>query len=51
MLGYEKPDILHKIKNFGKSSQTQPTNYNNKENINQKKVNQQRWWRNIGLYE
>ena len=27
MLGYGKPDILHKIKNFGKSSQTQPTNF------------------------
>ncbi len=25
LLSYEKPDIFHKIKDFGKSSQTQPT--------------------------
>ncbi len=27
MLGYGKPDIFHKIRDFGKSSQTQPTDY------------------------
>ena len=28
-MGYGKPDIFHKIKDFGKSSQTQPTDFTN----------------------